>query len=125
MTHCDGGWTRGREKLSGVSSPQTESPLPAAPAQPRLHQPWRALVALAELVLAVLLVLGACWAWQRGLVPITLPNAKPGGPPYELTRYAGPWLGLATLLALCALLAVVDAIRQVMLAARTRGRRRA
>lgn len=125
MTHCDGGWTRGREKLSGVSSPEIASQPQAAPVQPRLHQPWRALIVLGELLLAVLLVLGALWAWQRGLVPMTLPNAKPGGPPYELTRYVGPWLGLSALLGMLALVAVLDAIRQLMLALRAGGRRRA
>lgn len=125
MTHCDGGWTRGREKLSGVTQPETATPMAAPPAAPRLHQPWRALVALGELVLAVVLALGAVWAWQRGLVPMTLPNAKPDAPPYELTRYVGPWLGLAALLVLIALLAVLDAVRQLVLAARAGGRRRA
>ncbi|MBP2476016.1 hypothetical protein JOF53_004888 [Crossiella equi] len=110
---------------SPSATPAAPEEFEAAPVRPRLHQPWRALVAVAEVVAAVLLVLGAVWAWQRGLVPMELPNAKTGAPPYQLTRYEGPWLGLAALLALLAALAVVDAVRQLVLAVRTRGRRRA
>ena len=84
----------------------------------RLHQPWRGWVALAEVVVASLLVVLAVWAWERGSVRIVLP--APNGATDTVTRLLGNWLASAIAAAAVAGFLVLDAIRQTVLAWRVR-----
>ncbi|MEV0249190.1 hypothetical protein AB0H76_21500 [Nocardia sp. NPDC050712] len=66
-------------------------------------------IAIGELVLAVLCVLGAVASWSRGLA--TTSFAAAGDlPGFEATRYVAPWLLLATFLLLVAGLVGIDAV---------------
>ncbi|MBB5154645.1 hypothetical protein [Saccharopolyspora phatthalungensis] len=85
-----------------------------------LHQPWRAAVAGIELVVAVALVLAAWWAWRHGTVTIYLPG--PHGGVDVVTRSIGSWLSAAVGAVTLAGLLLLDVIRQLMLAVRTRRR---
>ncbi|MGM1062565.1 hypothetical protein [Saccharothrix sp. Mg75] len=87
-------------------------------AEPRLHQPRRAFVAVGEVVLAVALVALAVWCWQRGILRYSYP--VPDHAPLESTRVKGNWVGAAAGLVLVAGVLLLDAVRQVVLAVRTR-----
>jgi hypothetical protein len=86
-----------------------------------LHKPWRAFVALAELVLAGVAVWFAFDFWPRGIAKIV--EHYPNGIVLESTRFIGSWMALAILLGTVAAVLVVDAVRQVALAARARPKR--
>ncbi|MEU8896644.1 hypothetical protein [Nocardia sp. NPDC048505] len=69
-------------------------------------------MAVAELVLAVLCAIGVALSWNRGLV--TTGFAAAGElPAFEVTRYAGPWLLLATLLLVLAGVLVIDGVSRL------------
>jgi hypothetical protein len=106
-----------------VTAPQaTETvvaPPPTVPA--RLHRPGRALVALAELLVAGAAVWAAFWAWPRGFATITTVIAD--GTALDSQRVYGNWLAAAIGFGLIAALLLVDATRQVLLAVRTKPRR--
>ena len=95
------------------------APPPTEPGS--LNEPWRALVALAELVLAGVAVWFAFDLWPRGIAKIV--EHYPDGIVLESTRWVGSWMSLAILLGTVAAVLVVDAVRQVALAARARPRR--
>ncbi|GAA4620930.1 hypothetical protein [Saccharopolyspora hordei] len=84
------------------------------------HQPWRAAVAGIELVVAVALVVVGWWAWRNGTVTIYLPG--PEGAIDVVTRSIGSWLASAVAAVTVAGLLLLDAVRQVVLALRTRRR---
>jgi hypothetical protein len=86
-----------------------------------LHKPWRALVALAELVVAGVAVWLAFDLWPRGISIIT--ERYPNGFVLESTRWSGSWMALAILLGTVAALLLLDAVRQVLLAVRARPKR--
>lgn len=93
---------------------------PAAVRERRaLNQPWRAWIALAEAVVAVAAILIAVPCWQRGIVPIVSPVGG-GRPPLVSTVFYGNWMSGAIGLCTVAGLLVVDALRQLILALRTR-----
>jgi hypothetical protein len=106
-----------------VTAPQaTEdvvAPPPTVPA--RLNRPGRALVALAELIVAGAAVWAAFWAWPRGFATITTVIAD--GTALDSQRVYGNWLAAAIGFGTIAALLVVDATRQLLLAVRTRPRR--
>ncbi|WP_037308466.1 hypothetical protein [Amycolatopsis orientalis] len=86
----------------------------------RLHKPLRALVGAAELILAALAVWGVFACWKAGVVPVRITY---GDTTLESQRYfGGPLAGAIGLGTLAAIL-VVDAIRQFLLAVRTRRRK--
>jgi hypothetical protein len=87
---------------------------------PKLHQPGRALIAGVELVLVVVLGFAAHWCWQHGIQEFSYP--LDGRPPLVSTRYHGNWVALAVVAATVGGILVLDAIRQVILAVRTRDR---
>ncbi|MCS7482991.1 hypothetical protein ACFFQW_38595 [Umezawaea endophytica] len=88
---------------------------------PTLHQPRRGLIAVVEVVLVVLLAFAAHWCWQRGIQTFSYPVE--GRPPLVSTRYHGNWIGGSIVLATVAGILLLDAIRQTLLAVRTRDRR--
>ncbi|NUT50180.1 MAG: hypothetical protein HOV94_23140 [Saccharothrix sp.] len=90
------------------------------PGAPSLHQPKRAFIAAGEVVLAALLVVAAAWCWNRGVVHYSYP--VPGRAPLESTGFKGNWIGAAVGLVTVAGVLLVDAVRQTLLAVRTRGR---
>lgn len=101
----------------------TDAPTSAEPVrQARLNMPWRAAVAVVELVLAGLAVWLAFGLWSDGVTVIATPDANGGF--VELTRYHGDSLAGAIGLGLLAALLAVDAARQLMLALRVRSRKR-
>jgi hypothetical protein len=83
-----------------------------------LNKPWRAYVALAELVVAGVAVWFAFDFWPRGIARIV--ERYPDGIVLESTRFIGSWMALAILLGTVAAVLVVDAVRQVALAVRAR-----
>jgi hypothetical protein len=108
-----------------VTAPQAAEELVAPPpTEPaRLHRPARAAVASAELLAAAGLVAAAVlWAWPNGFATIVTVARDDT----ELTSEAisGNWLAAAIGLGALAALLLVDAVRQVVLAVRTRPRRK-
>ncbi|GAB3586436.1 hypothetical protein GCM10027445_65210 [Amycolatopsis endophytica] len=91
--------------------------------QARLHQPWRALVALAELVLAAVAVWAAFRLWDSGVHTMTVTLTD--GTVLTSTRWIGSWLAGAIGVGTVAAVLVVDAVREVLLAVRVRRRRKA
>ena len=101
----------------------TEELVAPPPTEPgRLNEPWRAVVALVELLLAGVAVWFAFDLWPRGVA--TIVEHYPDGVVLESTRYVGSWMAAAIGLGTVAALLVVDAVRQVALAVRTRPKRR-
>jgi hypothetical protein len=96
-------------------------PAPQPSAEPGLHQPKRALIAVVEVVLVVLLAFAAQWCWQRGIQRFSYP--VDGRPPLVATRYHGNWIGGSIALATIAGILLLDAVRQTVLAVRTKDRR--
>lgn len=108
-------------RSSDVDSP-ADAPSSAQP-EPRLNQPWRAVVALVELVLAGLAVWLAVYLWSSGVVTIRQSEPLVREGVVEVTRYLGDRIAFAVLAGLAAALFVLDAVRQLMLALRVRPRR--
>jgi hypothetical protein len=96
------------------------APPPTEPG--RLNQPWRALVAVAELVLAGVALWFAFDLWPRGVAKVV--TRFDNGVVLESTRWIGSWMAGAIGLGALAALLVLDAVRQVALAVRTRPKRR-
>ena len=86
-----------------------------------LHQPWRGLVALGELVLAAAAVLAGVLCWHRGFGSIVTPIGG-GRPPLVSTVLYGNWAAGAIGLCVLGAFLVLDAVRQLLLAVRTRRR---
>lgn len=89
-----------------------------------LNQPWRGWLALGEVVLAAVAVLVGIWCWHRGIVPIVTPTDN-GTPPLVSIVFYGNWMSGAIGLCTVAALLVLDALREIVLAMRTRRRRSA
>ena len=89
---------------------------------PKLHQPWRALVALAEVVLAAVAIWGAFQLWDEGVKTLTVTLSD--GAVLTSTRYLGNWMSGAIGLGVVSAVLLVDAVRQVLLAVRARHRRK-
>lgn len=91
-----------------------EEPGPEA----RLHKPWRALIAVAEVLLAVVAVWGAFALWRVGIV--TVVTTADDGAVLESRRVFSGFLAGAIGLGTLAAILLVDSVRQVMLALRAR-----
>jgi hypothetical protein len=106
-----------------VTAPQaTEAVVAPPPTEPgRLHRPGRALVALAELLVAGAAIWGAFWAWPHGFATITTVVAD--GTVLESERVFGNWVGAAVGFGTVASVLVLDAVRQLLLAVRAKPRR--
>lgn len=97
-----------------------EAAAPEAPPAPRrgLNQPWRALVALGELIAAALVLWAAYWLWSKSTEPVTL--VLRDGTRLESTRSLGHWMAAAIGLGTVCGVLVLDALRQIVLAIRAR-----
>lgn len=93
----------------------------SAQAPSRLHQPWRGLFALVELILAAGLVYVAVWMWNAGLDDVRIEERALS---FTGQRYVGSWLTTAAAIVAVAGIAVLDAFRQLVLALRVRSRDR-
>jgi hypothetical protein len=111
------------EKIAGVIDlPQPtgaelwppEEPAPRA----RLHKPWRALVAVVEVVLAVLAGWAAYACWHSSVA--TVVTRTEDGAVLESHRSFGGPMAAAIGLGTVAALLLVDAVRQLSLAIRAR-----
>ena len=89
------------------------------PVEPRgLNQPWRGLIALAELIVAGLVLWAAFWCWSKADNTITLVLGN--GTELRSTRSVGHWMAAAIALGTVSGVLVLDALRQVVLAVRAR-----
>ncbi|HVV21109.1 MAG TPA: hypothetical protein VHF06_16855 [Pseudonocardiaceae bacterium] len=86
-----------------------------------LHQPWRAAVAAGEVVVAVAAVIIGVTCWRHGVTTMVTPLGN-GQPPLTSTIFYGSWMAGGIGLVTVAALLVLDAIREVLLAVRTRRR---
>lgn len=103
-----------------VATEELVAPPPTEPG--RLNNPWRALIALGELLLAGVALWFAFDLWPRGVAKIV--TTLSDGLVLESTRWIGSWMAAAIGLGTVAALLVLDAIRQIALAVRTRPKRR-
>lgn len=87
----------------------------------RLNQPWRAALAAGEIVVAALLVFAAVRLWRVGVTTLVTPLGQ-GRSPLVATIFYGNWMLYAILLVTAAAILALDAIREVVLAVRTRTR---
>lgn len=94
----------------------------AAPSPARLEQPWRFAVAAGELILAAAAVVVGILLWGNGVTTMVTPLGA-GQPPLVSTIYYGNWMAAGIGLVAVATLLVLDAIREIVLATRARGRR--
>jgi hypothetical protein len=88
-------------------------------AGPRLHRPWRALVAAVDIALACVAVWMAFRLWPMGIVEVA--NPLDDGAGVTSTVYSGEWIAASIGLATLAGLLLLDALRQLVLEVRTRG----
>jgi hypothetical protein len=88
---------------------------------PGLNQPWRGILAAGEVVLAVVAVVFGIVCWHKGVTTMVTPLGN-GAPPLVSTIFLGNWMAGAIGLVTVAAFLVLDALRQVMLAVRTRRR---
>lgn len=95
-----------------VTAPEVHAPL---------NQPWRAWVAVGEVVVAVVAVLVGIKLWSVGVTTLVTPLGN-GAPPLVSTIYYGNWMAYGIGLVVVALILLLDAIREVLLAVRTRRR---
>ncbi|MBB4686595.1 hypothetical protein [Amycolatopsis jiangsuensis] len=87
----------------------------------RLNQPWRAFVALGEVLVAAVALWLAFLLWHAGV--ITVVTTAGDGAQLASQRYFGGHLAGALGLGALAAVLVVDAIRQLLLAVRARRRK--
>nr|WP_232327939.1 hypothetical protein [Kibdelosporangium sp. MJ126-NF4]CEL15006.1 hypothetical protein [Kibdelosporangium sp. MJ126-NF4]CTQ93398.1 hypothetical protein [Kibdelosporangium sp. MJ126-NF4] len=107
------------------AAPEQEPELPPLPpVRAKLNQPKRALVAAVELLVAAGLVWLAFWLWPKGIATIVT-VLDDDRPPLVSHRYFGHWMSLAVLSGTVAAVLLVDALRQLTLAARARPKHRA
>lgn len=88
------------------------------PEKAGLNQPWRAVVALVEVLLAGLAFWGASRCWPNAFATIT--TVLEDGRELVSTRMFGNWASAAIGLGTVAALLTLDALRQVILAVRVR-----
>jgi hypothetical protein len=87
----------------------------------RLNQPWRGLVALGEAIIAVVAVVVAVQLWGRGVTTMVTPLGA-GQPPLTSTIFYANWMAASIGLVTVAAFLTLDALRQTLLAVRTRRR---
>lgn len=102
----------------GANAEPEEQDARASQQEPRLNQPVRALIAVAEMALAGVAVWLAFRLWSYGITEIQMPVSEGTG--VTLTRYRGDVISAAIGLGTLASLFVLDAVRQCVLAVRAR-----
>ncbi|KAA9164860.1 hypothetical protein FPZ12_006215 [Amycolatopsis acidicola] len=95
---------------------------PPEPPPAKLHRPWRALIALAEVVVAAVAVWFAFRCWDAGVKTLTVNLSD--GTTLTSTRYLGNWMAGAIGLGTLAAILLVEAVREVLLAVRARHRKK-
>jgi hypothetical protein len=108
-----------------VTTPEiAEEPAAAVPppTDGSLHKPWRALVALGELLVAGGAIWLAFWCWSYSRVRVT--TVLSDGTRLDSTNYTGHWQAAAIVLGTVAAVLVLDALRQLVLAVRVRAKSR-
>ncbi|PRX45560.1 hypothetical protein B0I33_109223 [Prauserella shujinwangii] len=88
----------------------------------RLHQPWRVAVAAGEVLLAAVALWGAFVCWDASVTTVTM--RLDDGTELVSRRLAGHLVTVAIALGTLAGIAVLDALRQLLLGLRVRRRRR-
>ena len=68
----------------------------------------------AELVLALLAVIGAVACWNAGVRTTEFPAVPDVSPAYSGTFYSGSWIALAALMVTVAALLMVDGVRRLL-----------
>ncbi|OZC56838.1 hypothetical protein CH276_25940 [Rhodococcus sp. 06-470-2] len=76
--------------------------------------PVRKSLGWAELVLALLAVIGAVECWNAGVRTTQFPAVPEVSPAYSGTFYSGSWIALAALAAIVAGLLTVDGVRRLV-----------
>lgn len=109
------------EPSSEHDTPLNDTPATSTAGSPRLNQPWRGILAAGEVVLAVVAVVFGIVCWHKGVTTMVTPLGN-GAPPLVSTIFLGNWMAGAIGLVTVAAFLVLDALRQVMLAVRTRRR---
>ncbi|WP_436492565.1 hypothetical protein [Actinokineospora sp. HUAS TT18] len=84
-----------------------------------VNQPRRALVAVAEVVAAGLLGWLAVWLWGQGVDVVGVVRDRPE---LVVDRFQGQWIGASIAVGALGLILVLDALRQLVLAVRSRSR---
>lgn len=84
----------------------------------RLNKPWRGLVAAVEVVLAAVAVWGVFWFWSGASVQVA--TTSDDGAVLVSQRLFGGMLAAAIGLGILSGILLVDAVRQLLLAVRTR-----
>lgn len=87
----------------------------------RLHQPWRIVVAVVELVVAAAAVWGAFPLWGSAIRDVTVHLGD--GSALTSRVYEGDAIALAVALGALAAVLVIDAVRQVMLGVAAKGKK--
>ncbi|MBB3662290.1 MULTISPECIES: hypothetical protein [Prauserella salsuginis group] len=87
----------------------------------RLHQPWRIVVAVVELVVAAVAVWGAFPLWGSAIREVTV--RLDDGSALTSRVYEGDRIALAVALGALAAVLVIDAVRQVMLGVAAKGKK--
>jgi hypothetical protein len=88
----------------------------------RLNQPWRFAIAAGEVVVAAVAVVFSVLCWHRGVTTMVTPLGN-GQPPLVSTIFYGNWMAAGVGLVTLAAFLVLDAIRETILAIRTKARR--
>lgn len=88
----------------------------------RLNRPVRGVVACVEILLVAAAVIAGIWLWRHGIVRISYPIAD--GRMLDSSRLLGSYAGGAIALVTFGGLVLIDAVRQLMLASRSRPRRK-
>lgn len=85
-----------------------------------MNQPWRAVVAVVELLLAVAACWAATWTWSHVVTDVTMRAEDGTGLTSRI--YSAPWVAGTVGFGLLAALLVVDFVRELLLAWRARSR---
>lgn len=103
---------------SRATRDNTGAPVTARGPLGSLHRPWRALVALVEVIGIGLALWGAFGLWSRGVLTIVTETGD--GTELASTRYLGGWIAGSIALGALASVLLLDGVRQMLLAVRTR-----
>ena len=111
---------RSEPPAPALAEPVAQPPRPAR----QLNRPARWLVAAVEVAAVVGLAALAGWAWHRASIPVQLPEYENPAIPRSASRMSGPWAVAAVAAATLAGVLLLDAVREVLLAARAEHRTR-